>query len=118
MRRMMLVVLATWAMFAAGCKAYQAPEQVQGAAVHQLQDLVAIEAELLPFVPDDAQLPYKTVTGESAVMNARELWKGRLRAMMFRMAGLVAWSRGEPYDEEAAFAKLFPDRVGAVEDGQ
>jgi len=116
MRWMMSMMLLAAAM---GCAAVQAPQQVQDAATHQLEDLVAIESELLPYLPADAKLEYKLVTGETAVtgtgegeISAPKLWQGRLRAMMFRMAGLVAWSRGEPYDEQAAFAKLFPELAG------
>lgn len=115
MRQMMWLVVLVFA--AVGCKAYEAPQQVQDAARHQLEDLVLAEKELLPFIPADATLAYTSITGSTATMNARELWKGRLRAFMFRTAGLVAWSQGEPYDEQAAFAKLFPDRVAPTGDG-
>jgi hypothetical protein len=105
---MWLVVLV---LAAVGCKAYKAPQQVQDAAQHMLEDLVLAEKELLPFIPPDATLEFTTITGDTDSTNARQLWKDRLRSFMFRGAGLLAWSRGEVYDEQAAFAKLFPDRV-------
>lgn len=123
LRTMMMVIggalLAL--QFLAGCTVYEAPAAVQASAQHQLEDLAAIEAELLPFVPADAQIEYTLITGEQQVtgtgegqLSAPKLWKGRLRAMMFRGAGLLAWSRGEPYDEQAAFAKLFPEEAAAA----
>lgn len=110
MKRWWLIVV----LCAVGCKAYVAPQQVQSSLEHQLEDLVLIEAELLPFVPEDAEIPYKTITGETKTRKARELWQERLRAFMFRMAGALEWSRGKPYDEKAAFAKLFPNKLAPV----
>lgn len=111
-----------WMMIAlalcVGCKAYEAPEAVQNAAQHQLEDLVLLEAELIPLVPADAVIEYKTITGETKTAPARRLWTERVRAMLFRTAGFVAWSRGETYDPKAAFKKLFDDVDISAEDSE
>jgi hypothetical protein len=93
-----------------GC-ASAAPDVVQDALAHQLEDFALAEAELLPLVPADATVTYTTLTGEEKTRPARELWSQRLRAFMFRGAGLLAWSRGEEYDPAAAFKALFPEKV-------
>lgn len=98
------------AVLATGC-ATVAPDQVRSSLAHQLDDLAACEAELLPLVPDDATVTFTTVSGTTATRPAKTVWKQLLRGMLFRGAGLKAWADGEPYDEAAAFAKLFPELV-------
>lgn len=103
-------LLALCALILAGCCSAP-PAEVTSSLEHMLADLPLIESELLPLVPADAEIEYTTITGSTGTKNARQLWSDRVRAFLFRQAGLVAWARGEEYDEEAAFAALFPDRV-------
>lgn len=104
-----LASLSMTLLLAVGC-ASAPPAAVVDALEHQLQDLPLIESELLPLVPADAELEYVAIDGTTKRKNARELWQERTRALMFRQAGLVAWSRGEQYDPQTAFAKLFPEK--------
>jgi hypothetical protein len=89
----------------------QAPDVVRESLAHQLEDIVACEAEVLPLVPADATITFTTVSGQTVTRPARATWQELLRGMLFRGAGLKAWADGGAYDPVAAFAKLFPDRV-------
>ena len=111
MRRLCLILCAL--ALAGGC-ATTAPQAVQDAVRNQLEDFALLERELLPLIPPAATVDFTTLTGDTESTNARQLWGERVRAFMFRGAGLLAWSRGEPYDERAAFAKLFPEAAATA----
>ena len=112
MRRILVLLLC---LGFAGC-ASTAPQIVQDSLLHNLEDFALFESELATLIPADATVAFKTITGSTDIGNARQLYSERMRSLMFRGAGLLAWSRGEPYDEQAAFAKLFPDKALAPTD--
>ncbi len=92
-----------------GCCGGPAPDEVRTATTNNLSDFVALEAELLPLVPEAATFTYTNIHGDDVTKNARAVWKQRIRGLLFRGAGLKSWADGEPYDAAAAFAKLFPE---------
>jgi len=100
-----MVVAAVAAM--AGC-AGAAPQDVQDAIQHTLEDLRQCEVEVLPLVPLDATVVVTTLAGDVAPAPARATWWRRLRGLRVRLEGLQAWAKDVPFDVEAALAAALP----------
>ena len=88
----------------AGCCG-AAPQEVQDAIAHTLEDVALCEAEVLPLVPDDATVLVTTLAGVQAPAPARVTWWRRLRGLRVRLEGLQAWAKDETFDVDAALAK-------------
>ena len=78
-----------------------APQPVQDACAHQVEDLQLLERELLPLVPETATARF----GETE-QPARVGWAIRLRAYQVRGEALSAWAKGEAFDLAAAQRRL------------
>ncbi len=106
MRRLVVGVLL---IVMAGCCTTQ-PEPIQQAVQGNLEGLQLLESQLLELVPADAApVDFSQLGGagaEPVLYRPQDGWRIVLRTYQLRAASLVAWSRGEPFDEAAGVQAL------------
>lgn len=100
MPRAMRCVTVLGGLLLAGCCG-AAPQPVQDALAHQVEDLQLVERDLLPLVPEATTARF----GETE-QPARVGWAIRLRAYQVRAEALHAWAKGEAFDLAAAQRRL------------
>lgn len=96
---------AVLALGAPGCCGGPAPQPIQDAVQHELEDLLRIDAEVVPLLSD--------AVVEDTARSLQATWRLRVRAMALRVLTLLAWAKDEPIDVGAAHAKLFATLEGA-----
>lgn len=104
--RNLLIVLAL--VLFAGCVSQQ-DQRIQKATQGNLESLQLMEEKLLELVPNSDPIDFSQIggAGSSPVLyRPRDGWRILLRTYQLRAASLVAWSKGETFDQNAGVDAL------------
>jgi hypothetical protein len=86
-----LVLLSILVSALTGCCGGPQPDEVVTPIVHEIEDLQIFEAKFIPMIPRDE---IDADLGKPSWL----IWTNRFRSARLAMEGLLAWSKGEPFD--------------------